>query len=162
MSFPVLPQLHGTHRPVLYVQCGDPALDDGHRQAAQFKKQGVNDVGGLVGDGEHPVAPLHLQFHAQLCKEALHLRRRRLIHGAVKEFSISGCCSQHFLRRTVVGDVAPPLPRNVQLPSQLGVALHQADVRAQAGGGDGRHHTRGSAPHHNKFMADLTHSCTFS
>ena len=50
---------HPHHLAVLELQARDPVPAQLHTQAAQLKKQGVDDIGGLVRDGKDPVPPLH-------------------------------------------------------------------------------------------------------
>ena len=151
----------GGHFPLFCFQAGGPGLDHGDLQPPQLEKQRVDDVGGLVGGGEHPVTPLYLQLHPQVGEKALHIGGGGAAHGAEQKAAVPGGGGQGLLRGAVVGHVAAALAGDVQLAPHLLVALHQAHVRPQSGGGDGGHHPGGAAAHHDQIMLPR-HSCTFS
>ena len=130
---------------LLGIQLQDTVLEDGHLAALEGAEQCVNNIGGAVRLGKHPVAPLHLQGHAQLLKEVLHPLRRCTSHGPVEEPAVAGGAGKHLLHRAVVGYVAPSLAGDIQLAPHLLVALQQAHLSALIRGGKGRHHSGGSA-----------------
>ena len=156
---PLLPCYAG--KPVLFYRQADrPVLNNSHLCLPQGPQQGVDDIGGLVGLGEDPVAPLDLQRDPQPFKKSLCLLRGKTGDGAGEEFAVARDVLQHLLHRTVVGHIAPALAGDVQLSAQLGIALQQGDRCPLLRSGQGRHTSGGAAADDD----DLTQlfSSTFS
>ena len=140
---------HPHHLAVLELQARDPVPAQLHTQATQLKKQGVDDVGGLVRNGKDPVAPLHLQLDPQAPEKVHGGLGIKPGQGAIQELAVAGNGGHQLFRGTVIGDVAPPLSGDVQLAPHLLIGLHQHHLGPASGGRNGRHHSGSSRPHHN-------------
>ena len=90
----ILLPLHGRHRAVLRLYMQRPIPHPADAAALQLPFQCVGDVKGAVGHREDPIAPLHLQRHAQLPEKGHGILRREPRQRAVQEPPVAGNVGQ--------------------------------------------------------------------
>ena len=104
-----------------------------HPQLPHPVLHGQDDVRGVIGLGKHPAAPLHLRSHAQLFKEIDHVVIGIAVNGAVKKPGIGQNRVEKLLRLTGVGEIAPALPGDKKLLSQLLILFENVHLHALSG-----------------------------
>ena len=108
---------------------------------------------------EYPVAPLGLQFAAQLPEECHSFLRREGGHGAIEETAVPGRILQHLLCSAVIGHVASALAGDQELLAQPVILFQQKDLRPLPGSYDRREHARGAAADHDTVICHLPSTC---
>ena len=108
---------------------------------SQLGFQAVQDGGRAVGNGEHPVAPLHLQGALVLLKKSLDSLRRKLLQSAIQKLSVSGNICHHLLGGAVVGHIAPAFSGNEELLPQPVIPLQKQNLLPPLSRHDGCKHS---------------------
>ena len=111
--------------------------------------QSLHHVPRLIGHGEHPLTPLHLERDTQRFKIILRILGVKSRQGGVEESGVGGDVLQKLVAVAVVGEVAPSLARDAELLAHAVVLLDEQDLVGvgvhDLGGVGGGHEARGTA-----------------
>ena len=118
---------------------------DFHAGFFQGRRQGADDIRGVIRNRENPAAPFRFQRTAVCFKEILYRLIVKTGKGAVEKFGIADYTLIQLLRLTGIGHITSAFACDVYFLAQLFIFFKNSNTVAFPGRGKRRHHSCSAA-----------------